>query len=192
MAPGTPLSRALVFASLAGLLLANRVLLTSQLRRSPLLSVVTPALSHAFLYTTTGEFLLAAVVLHRLRVMEVACGPAKYGGLLVLCGMIGYAFQAGLRHLYFMKSAPGLHPLIFGSLVGYYLDVPRLSTYSLFGAGELSEKSFIYAVASYLALVQGWESLVAGLSGAIAGFLYFVFVPGLQRFKLPRWVIECP
>lgn len=192
MTAGAPFSRALVFACLAALVLANRVL-TSQTRRSWLLSAVAPALSHAVLYETTGEFLLSAAVLYQLRVVEVVCGPAKYGGLLVLCGSIGYALQAILWHLYVVPSASGLHPVIFGSLVGFYLDVPGLSSYSAYsayGGGGLSEKSFVYAMAGYLALVQGWASLVAGLSGVVAGFLYFVFVPGLQRLTVPRWVID--
>ncbi len=190
MTAGAPFSRALVFACLAALVLANRVLSS---RRSWLLSVVSvvaPVLSRALLYKTTVEFLLSAAVLYQLRAVEVVCGPAKYGGLLVLCGAIGYALQAVLRHLYFVPSAPGLHPLIFGSLVGYYLDVPRLSSYSVHGAGELSDKSFVYAMASYLALVQGWSSLVAGLSGVVAGFMYFVFVPSLQRMTMPWWLVD--
>ena len=72
---------------IAALVLANRVL-TSQTRRSWLLSAVAPALSHAVLYETTGEFLLSAAVLYQLRVVEVVCGPAKYGGLLVLCAAV--------------------------------------------------------------------------------------------------------
>jgi hypothetical protein len=188
MVAGAPFSRALVFACLAALLLANRVL-TSQARQSSwLLSVIAPTLSRVFLFKSTGEFLLAAAVLYQLRAVEVACGPAKYGGMLVLCGVIGYTLQAGLRRLYFVPSASGLHPFIFGSLVGYYLDVPRLSSYSVFGAGELSDKSFVYLMGSYLALVQGSASLVSVISGLVAGFLYFVFVPGLQRLTLPWWV----
>lgn len=185
-----PFTRILVFVTV-GLLLANRILSTSNKpRQSSPLAIISPGLSHALLYQTTGEHLLSALVLYQLRGMEVACGPAKYGGLVMLCGAIGYALQAFMHYLYSISSTSGLHPIIFGSLVGYYLDVPRLSSFSLFGVWELSDKSFIYGMASHLLLLHGWRSVTAGLSGIVAGYLYFVFVPSLQQVVAPGWVVD--
>lgn len=185
---GAPFTKLLVYTTL-GLLVVNRLLSATKPRRSsPLLSAIAPGLSHMFTYATTGEYILAALILHQLRVIEIACGPAKYGGLVLCCASLGYGLEAIMSRVFFTSSASGLHPVVFASLVGYYLDVPRQSSFSLFGAWELSDKSFLYGMAGHMALVHGWKSLVGAASGAISGFLYFVFLQPLQRVSVPGWV----
>lgn len=57
----------------------------------------------------------------------------------------------------------------------------------LFGM-QLSEKSWIYMLSCQLLLSDGLSSILAGLSGIVAGYLYETDGYGFQNFRLPRSV----
>ena len=51
-----------------------------------------------------------------------------------------------------------------------------------------SEKSWVYLLAAQLALCNGASSLIASLSGVIAGLMYGVEGLGLMNYRLPNAV----
>ena len=180
-----PFTKLLVFLTL-GLIVTSRML-ASRAKSSAPSSVAYVVVAHALTYPSLGEALLAALVLYQLRVMEVACGPSKYGGLVVCCGLIGYGLEAVLGRLVDVSGASGLHPVIFSLLVGYFLDVPRQSRFSLFGVG-LSDKSFLYGMAGWLAVVHGGRSLLSAGRRVIGRCLYWGSGV-LQRVAVPEGLV---
>lgn len=68
--------------------------------------------------------------------------------------------------------------------------MPKLhpSRTSLFGGLRFSEKTWTYLFALQLLLGEGSSSFFAGLSGAVAGWMYLSNTLGLQSFRLPAMV----
>lgn len=56
---------------------------------------------------------------------------------------------------------------------------------------DLSEKSWIYLLAMQLLLSDGVPSVVSGLSGLLAGYIYQHDAYGFQNLRLPA-IVEVP
>ena len=67
--------------------------------------------------------------------------------------------------------------------------MPKVSAtqYKLLGM-SLSEKTWVYALCAQLLCSDGLSSVVSGMSGLLAGYLYMSDETKLQNFRLPSVV----
>jgi hypothetical protein len=73
--------------------------------------------------------------------------------------------------------------LIFASFVPFFFDIPISTRFKVFGA-RFSDKSFVYLAGLQLLLSSWKRSLVPGICGVIAGFIYKSNVLGIRRVKV--------
>ena len=89
-----------------------------------------------------------------------------------------------------LLPSTGPYFLIFSLLPFFYKYVPKVGTpqYSILGL-IISEKSWTYLLASQLVLGESTSSIVAAVSGLVAGYLYIQdHTKKLQKFRLPKLI----
>lgn len=182
---GAPLSKALVIASVSTSIIVQAAAKTAR-RRS--LAFV-DAFAHAVSFKHPGELLFGALLTYYFRVLERQMGTGKYGAYALITFVLGMAMQGALATFVNRPSASGLYPLLFANMVAFFLEIPSLQRFSVFGI-SLSDKAFIYVAALQLLLSNGQRSVAAGLAGTVAGVLYHTGFLGLQKLKLPRFIEE--
>eukprot|EP00271_Cylindrocystis_brebissonii_P006778 TRINITY_DN19582_c0_g1_i1.p1 TRINITY_DN19582_c0_g1~~TRINITY_DN19582_c0_g1_i1.p1 ORF type:complete len:206 (-),score=35.53 TRINITY_DN19582_c0_g1_i1:27-644(-) len=80
--------------------------------------------------------------------------------------------------------APGPYGLLFASFVPFMFDIPVSTRFTVFTV-PFSDKTFIYLAGIQLLFSSWKQSLIPGISGLLAGFLYrsnFLFV---RKLKFP-------
>jgi UBA/TS-N domain len=183
-AGGAPLTKALVMASVSTSIIVQAASKASRRRRNALVE----SFIHAVAFKHPGELFFGALLTYYFRLLERQMGTSKYGAYaLISCG-IGYAFEAGLTATAAHRtSASGLYPLLFANMVAFFLEIPSLQRFSVFGI-TLSDKAFIYLAAMRLLLSNAQQSAVSALAGVVAGVMYHSGFLGLRKLKLPKLV----
>lgn len=149
--------------------------------------------SHLY-FKSWPQLIVGMVVMRSLSSFEQLMGSRKFGNFMVVgWGMCTLA-QIGLATT---LSSVGLHVVpepgpffyIYSLLPFYYNHVPKTSPtqYKMFGF-SLSEKTWVYALCAQLLLSDGLSSVISGLSGLLAGYLYMTDDLKLQQFRLPAAV----
>ena len=100
-----------------------------------------------------------------------------------------YFFIYSLLTLYHSKSLHSTHPSIMLCLHATE-HVPKLRSGLTYLPGGLSfsDKIWTYLFALQLLLGEGPSSVCAGVSGAVAGWMYLNNAAGLQDIRMPRMV----
>ncbi|XP_042487859.1 rhomboid-like protein 20 [Macadamia integrifolia] len=111
--------------------------------------------------------------------------------VFILFSMIVSLLYEGL--LLFLLKDPskvlvsGPYGLIFSSFVPFFFDIPISTRFRIFGI-HFSDKSFIYLAGLQL-LFSSWKrSILPGLGGILAGFLYRMNLFRIRRMKFPEFV----
>jgi len=79
--------------------------------------------------------------------------------------------------------------LAFSLVYQYFRLVPTTYQFRVFGLA-LSNKAFLYALASQLALSQPWSTTLAAALGFSAGSLYQADIASLKSYRLPPWFVR--
>ncbi|KAJ6783710.1 hypothetical protein PWT90_05460 [Aphanocladium album] len=166
-------------------------------------------------FTNSIEVLFAAMSLYNLRTIERMWGSRKYAFLrtkksfLVVTGLITSivppAFMAVLRPLaprFFNYMPGGATPVIFAVLAQFHAMVPHMYKYRIatsdapptsepFSGLTLSDKSYQYAIAIHLALLQWPGSLVGAAVGWVTGYAWRggLLPSALVTWRLPGWMV---
>ncbi|GAB2295614.1 Rhomboid-like protein 20 [Dionaea muscipula] len=144
-----------------------------------------------FAFSSTPELIFGLYLLYYFRVFERHIGSNKYSVFIVFSVIISLLLE--IAALSFLQD-PGLnlitsgpYGLIFSSFVQFYFDIPVSSRVRASGFG-FSDKFFIY-VAGLQLLFSSWKrSVLPGICGMLAGFLYRLNVFYVRRIKFPDFV----
>jgi len=145
------------------------------------------------LFSTAITTFLELVFLFALRGMFLD-GPSghssRFGDGLRVNGVSGVwrlypayltcSFSGDLSSIASIRLGSGPIGLIFSSFVSFFFDIPVSTRFKLLGV-EVSEKSFVYFVGFQLLLWSGRQSLIPGICGVIAGFIYRYDVASVQE-----------
>ncbi|KAM3457989.1 hypothetical protein MY3296_000639 [Beauveria thailandica] len=166
-------------------------------------------------YTNSAEVLFAAMSLYNLRTVERMWGSRKYASFLVVTSLITSivppACMTVLRPLapsLFNYMPGGPTPIIFAVLAQFHAMVPHMYKYRIatssaeappttttssepFTGLTLSDKSYQYALALHLALLQWPGSVVGAAAGWAVGWAWRgALLPAtLLTWRVPGWVV---
>jgi membrane associated rhomboid family serine protease len=211
---GTPVSRLLlvgvvstsIAASLLDLKHYSFILIDTHLWRYRQLWRL---LTYQLCYTNSTEVLFAAITLHNLRMVERMWGPRKYASFLVIAYMITSIVPplilTTLRPLapgLFNYMPAGLTPVVFAVLAQFHAMVPHIYKYRIatpqtqsntepFVGVTLSDKSYKYAIALHLALLQWPGSVIGAVVGWVVGYSWRegLLPPSVVSWRLPEWLV---
>ncbi|KAL7274079.1 hypothetical protein RUND412_003045 [Rhizina undulata] len=169
------------------------------------------------IYANAGELLFASMVLYHLRIIERLFGPHKYISFLVYTYLLTSILVPVLSAVVFTLTGslnyipPGPTPVIFAALAQYHAVVPSVYKFqvatSIFSSKTpsssaerseeeeeetmdvvtLTDKFYVYLLATQLALCQPPGSLFAAAVGWIVGYAWRMEMLPRSRWRLPAW-----
>ncbi|KAK8923079.1 DSC E3 ubiquitin ligase complex subunit 2 [Metarhizium anisopliae] len=168
-------------------------------------------LAYQLCYTNSTEVLFAAMSLYNLRVVERMWGSRKYAdnqSFVVVCSLftavIPPLIMAVLRPLsagFFNYMPAGPTPIVFAILAQYHSMVPHVYKYRVATSQNtttggsssvtLSDKSYQYAIALHLSLLQWPGSVLGAFVGWTVGNAWRggLMPASLVTWRLPGWMV---
>nr|PNR27035.1 hypothetical protein PHYPA_030516 [Physcomitrium patens] len=138
-------------------------------------------------FTSLPELLFGLYLLYFFRVFERQAGSIKYLFFVFFTTSVStfleLVFLFTLKDSSFISSIrlnSGPTGLIFSSFVLFFFDVPVSIRFKLLGI-KVSEKSFVYLIGLQLLLWSRMHSMIPGICGIIAGFIYRCDLGGIQE-----------
>ncbi|KAJ4971962.1 hypothetical protein NE237_005061 [Protea cynaroides] len=147
-------------------------------------------LTSGFAFSSTPELMFGLYLLYYFRVFERQIGSNKYSVFIWFSMIVSLLYEVLLLFLVKDPSkvlASGPYGLIFSSFVPFFFDIPVSTRFRIFGI-HFSDKSFIYLAGLQLLLSSWKRSILPGLGGILAGFLYRMNLFGIRRMKFPEFV----
>ncbi|XP_043691804.1 rhomboid-like protein 20 [Telopea speciosissima] len=147
-------------------------------------------LASGFAFSSTPELMFGLYLLYYFRVFERQIGSNKYSVFILFSMIVSLLYEVLLLFLVKDPSkvlASGPYGLIFSSFVPFFFDIPVSTRFRIFGI-HISDKSFIYLAGIQLLLSSWKRSILPGLGGILAGFLYRINLFGFRRMKFPEFV----
>ncbi|XP_077243530.1 rhomboid-like protein 20 [Tasmannia lanceolata] len=145
----------------------------------------------AFAFSSTPELMFGLYLLYYFRVFERQIGSNKYSVFIMFSMVVTSLFEILplqlLKEPTLSRLASRPYGLIFSSFVPFYFDIPVTTRFRIFGF-RFSDKSFIYLAGLQLLLSSWKRSLLPGICGVLAGFIYHLNVFGVRRIKFPGFV----
>lgn len=150
------------------------------------------------IYVNQSEVLLGILLLYNVRVLERLMGSRKFLSLVLVLSLYSTLVTPVAMYVLYMLPttwfnyvSPGPTGMLMGLTFLYYTLVPvvyRLQVTPVSansGKLEMSDKIFVYAVASQLALGNMSGSLVQSIAGwAVASFVHAELIPG-KSWRVP-------
>ncbi|KAI9158502.1 DSC E3 ubiquitin ligase complex subunit 2 [Paramyrothecium foliicola] len=166
-------------------------------------------LTYQICYTNSSEVLFAAMSFYNLRIVERMWGSRKYASYLlvssVITALVPPLLLTVLRPLspsLFNYMPAGPTPLLFAALAQFHAMVPHMykyrvatssapSTAESFSGVTFSDKSYKYALAIHLALLQWPGSVIGALVGWVVGYAWRegLMPASLISWRLPGWMV---
>ncbi|KAI1056358.1 hypothetical protein LB507_001949 [Fusarium sp. FIESC RH6] len=166
-------------------------------------------LAYQLCYVNSTEVLFAAMSLYNLRIVERMWGSRKFVSFLtvtyLITSIIPPIVSVVLRPLtagYLNYIPAGPTPIIFAILAQYHAMVPHMYKYRVatseapptdrpFVGLTFSDKSYKYAIALHLALLQWPGSVLGAIIGWVVGYSWREgLLPAvLVRWRVPGWVV---
>lgn len=142
-----------------------------------------------FAFSSMLELMFGVYLLYYFRLFERHIGSNKYSVFAVFSIITSLVLEVAALALLKDPSrnliTSGPYGLIFSSFVQFYFDIPVSSRFKVFRF-RLSDKSFIYfAGLQQLFLSSRRGSLLPGICGILAGFLYHINVFYIRKIKFP-------
>lgn len=161
-------------------------------------------------YTNSGETLFACMTLYHLRCIERMWGSRKFASFLVVMYLLTSVIPPLLlalvlrplsfNNLNYLPAGPT--PLLFALLSQFHAVIPHIYKYRLATTSStepgaphsgltFSDKSYTYAIAGQLSLVQFPGSLFGAVLGWMLGYMWRneILPARLTRFRVPAWVV---
>ncbi|CAM6032750.1 unnamed protein product [Sphagnum compactum] len=137
-------------------------------------------------FSSTPELLFGLYLAYFFRVFERQIGSNKYLVFLLFSTAFTTILEVvTLAAFRGISLTPGPYGLIFASFVPFFFDIPISTRFKVFGV-HFSDKSFVYLAGLQLLLSSWKRSLVPGICGMIAGFIYKSNVLRIRRAKFPE------
>jgi len=156
------------------------------------------------IYANAGELLFATLLLYHLRLVERMFGSRKFLSLVVYAFIltsvaapsvlgIGWVLTGG--HWNYLP--PGPTPLLFALLAQYHAAIPTCYKFTVLLPGgtdvpelTLSDKWYVYLLASQLALCQPPGSVLAAAVGWVVGYAWRLDLLPKSRWRVGRWAVK--
>ena len=112
-------------------------------------------------FTKPGEAIFGLYLLYHFRVFERQQGSRKYGTFLALCVAMSTGMQIALLPALRATGwngtrepfASGPHALVFAHFVPFFMDIPCIYHFTIFGV-RFSNKAFVYLAGAQILLAH--------------------------------------
>ena len=123
-------------------------------------------------------------------------GSRKFGAFILLSYIISVFLQLAILIILStvginIAYTPGPFYYIYSLIPFYYFYIPKLNpvTYSSLGYSLIfSEKSWLYLLSLQLLLSDGMQTIVPGMCGVLAAYVYSIEGLKLQSFRIPSFI----
>ncbi|XP_024032123.1 rhomboid-like protein 20 [Morus notabilis] len=144
-----------------------------------------------FAFSSTPELMFGLYLLYYFRVFERQIGSNKYSVFILFSMTFSLLLVvialALLKDLAKNLVASGPYGLIFASFVPFFFDIPVSTRFRVFGV-RFSDKSFIYLAGLQLLLSSWKRSILPGVCGILAGFIYRLNILRIRKAKFPEFI----
>ncbi|KAK9725998.1 hypothetical protein RND81_05G183200 [Saponaria officinalis] len=143
-----------------------------------------------YAFMSTPELMFGLFLLYYFRVFERQIGSNKYSVFILFSFFVTFLQESVILAL--LKDpkstiTAGPYSLIFSSFVPFFFDIPATTRFRVFGL-QFSDKSFIYLAGLQLLLSSWKRSILPGICGVTAGFLYRMNIFYIRKAKLPDFI----
>ncbi|KAL9240016.1 hypothetical protein vseg_014280 [Gypsophila vaccaria] len=143
-----------------------------------------------YAFMSTPELIFGLFLLYYFRVFERQIGSNKYSVFILFSFFVSFLQESVILALLKDPSSTittGPYSVIFSSFVPFFFDIPATTRFRVFGL-QFSDKSFIYLAGLQLLLSSWKRSILPGVCGVTAGFLYRMNIFYIRRAKLPDFI----
>ncbi|KAL1918049.1 uncharacterized protein VTP21DRAFT_3315 [Calcarisporiella thermophila] len=144
-------------------------------------------------FTNSGELFFGMLIIYHLRVIERQFGSVKYAAFVFVSVAMATILEVGALMIWGSlngKYIPaGPYGFIYAALYQYYKLIPETYRFRLFGV-PLTDKIYLYVLASQLLISHFPNSVVAGVCGLVAGMLYRADVANVKRWRFPGVLVR--
>ncbi|CAI9782865.1 unnamed protein product [Fraxinus pennsylvanica] len=148
-------------------------------------------ISSVFAFSSTPELVFGIYLLYYFRVFERQIGSNKYSVFILFSVIVSLLLEVLALKLLKDPSltvlASGPYDLIFSSFIPFYFDIPVSTRFRVFSL-HFSDKTFIYLAGLQLLLSSWKKSMLPGICGILAGFLYRLNVLHVRKIKFPEFI----
>lgn len=146
-------------------------------------------LTSSTMFQSSPEIIFGLYLVYFFRVFERQVGSNKYAVFALFSSVVSILVQ--VCALFTLRGvegdlslSPGPYGLLFACYVPFCFDIPVSTRFCVLSV-DLSDKSFVYLAGLQLLLSSWKQSLIPGLSGVLAGFLYRANFLGVRKWKFP-------
>ncbi|KAG2174797.1 hypothetical protein INT43_005859 [Umbelopsis isabellina] len=140
-------------------------------------------------FANSSDLLFGGLIVYHMRVVERQFGTPKYVAFIAISWVLSTLLEIGalvmLSKLGLRSIPAGPFAILFAMLYQYHRIIPSTYKFKIFGA-TLSDKMYIYVIATHLMLSQSLATLAPALCGLFAGALYRSDIVGIKRWRFPR------
>lgn len=144
-----------------------------------------------FAFSSTPELMFGLYLLYYFRVFERQIGSNKYSVFILFSMTVSLLLEvfaiALLKDPAKNLVTSGPYGLIFASFVPFFFDIPVSTRFRVFRV-HFSDKSFIYLAGLQLLLSSWKRSILPGVCGILAGFIYRLNIFHIRKAKFPEFI----
>lgn len=146
--------------------------------------------THNFVFTTPGELIFGIVLIYFFRQFERQLGSSRFTAFAIITSTIYTAVLVTIQSINMdLIAASGPYCLIFGGMVHFFFETPKIYHFQLLGAVNLSDKTFAYLLAVQLIFSTPPRSLISCAAGVLAGVCYRL-PPVREHADMPDAVVQ--
>ncbi|XP_022852364.1 rhomboid-like protein 20 [Olea europaea var. sylvestris] len=148
-------------------------------------------IASVFAFSSTPELLFGIYLLYYFRMFERQIGSNKYSVFILFSVIVSLLLE--ILALKLLKDpsltilTSGPYGLIFSSFIPFYFDIPVSTRFRVFSL-HFSDKTFIYLAGLQLLLSSWKKSMLPGICGILAGFMYRLNVLHVRKIKFPEFI----
>lgn len=178
-----------ILSTVFGAIIGSQTRLTLRMHDVTEYKQVWRLVTHNFVFTTPGEFLFGIVLLYFFRQFERQMGSSRFAAFAVITASVYTAILAAFQVMFpRIMPASGPYSLVFGSIVYFFFETPKIYHFQLLGGLELSDKAFAYLIALQLVFSSPPRSAVS-CSAALAAGLSYRIPPIRDHADIPDFIV---
>ena len=152
------------------------------------------------IFDNVPQAIVGSIIIYGFRNFERQMGSRKFGAFLMISFILNLIIElilsviitSSITTLKSLIVTSGPFFYIYALVPFYYNYVPAMHStkYKILGIPiTISQKLWLYVLLIELFFSGGLSSIMSGISGILSGFIYLSNVLGIQRLRLPEFII---
>lgn len=157
-------------------------------------------ISSQLIFDNVPQAIVGSIIMYGFRTFERQMGSRKFGTFLIISFIINLIIELILSGIItssitalkstVVTSGPFFYIYALVPFYYYYTPAMHSTKYKIFGIPiTISQKLWLYVLLTELFFSFGVSSIMSGMSGMLTGLIYLSNVFGIQRLRLPEFII---